>query len=265
MSPLLRVQRHPMGHRPDAPGLPIHVGAHVGAVLYSATPTPPEVTLTLPARLNQQTNTCTGCATLTACLITAAAHGIPAPPPLSYVSPYDWGRCLELVAMGTPDAPLEDHGAVPSFVMQGLTDVGIASLASRPEDLATINVKPDLAEIEDASTFRLVGWSRVDATDAERTMCIRSALAHGFAVVLAVQVDDAFEAGVGILGPPSGQIHGGHYVCLYGYRTIGTETIFKVVNSWGYGWGDNGCAEMSEEAIMAASDLYVMSVRAVGA
>lgn len=258
-----------MGHRPDPPGLPVHVGAHVGAVLYSATPTPPEVTLALPERLDQQTNTCTGAASLVAAKIRLRAMGAPEPPPLSYVSPYDWGRCKERIALH-PEVPVEDlarlypltdTGAVPSFVLAGIAELGIAPLADRPEDLATINDEPRLAEIVDASTFRLVGWSRIDADDYERTMCMRAALAKGFPVVLAIQVDDAFEAGVGIVGPPSGQIHGGHYVAIYGYRTIGTETIFKVVNSWGRAWGIDGCGELSESAIWAASDLYVMSIQ----
>jgi hypothetical protein len=86
---------------------------------------------------------------------------------------------------------------------------------------------------------------------------VRQALAAGYPVTLAIDVDDAFNSYTnGLVEPPQGHIYGGHDLVLYGYE----GDIFWGVNSWGLSWGMGGLFKMSARAVAKAYDKFVVQV-----
>jgi C1A family cysteine protease len=87
---------------------------------------------------------------------------------------------------------------------------------------------------------------------------VRGAIASGYPVVFGTRIDASFNrvANADTIGPPTGEIIGGHAMCIVGYDGRGV----RVANSWGSEWGDTGLYWMSYDWL--ASD-HVHDVWAV--
>jgi hypothetical protein len=85
-------------------------------------------------------------------------------------------------------------------------------------------------------------------------------------------VDEAFMAGdpggTGkVIDAPQGDIIGGHWVCIAGYRPaqlhVG-QTEFLLVNSWGKGgWTPSGTIWITEDRLRSGFDIYGLTIRSV--
>lgn len=224
-----------------------------------------------PVMDQNQCGSCTGHGT--ACgLYTALKQ---AGQPLSFVpSPrglYDVARCID---RADPSMPLGDDGAMPNSVMRGVSEWGVRPIhaptsAGEYSDCepANVNIEPTLAELTEDSSESFVGWYRISATGAARTQQLRQALAAGHPVGVGTFVASSFEnwragdppCGAQDQNDPQG---GGHWVCAIGYRTeAGGATSFRLRNSWGTTWGDNGDIWVTEAFMDEASDLYVFAVK----
>lgn len=63
----------------------------------------------------------------------------------------------------------------------------------------------------------------------------------GHPVVVGLRVTDQWDAPAdGVIGPPTGDVRGGHAVCLVGYQREGDRVQVRVRNSWGSSWSDGG-------------------------
>lgn len=77
---------------------------------------------------------------------------------------------------------------------------------------------------------------------------MKSVLATSLPIVFGFTVYESFESqavaasGVVPMPAPSEKVVGGHAVVLVGYDDV--EDRFRVRNSWGTGWGQNGYFEM---------------------
>jgi hypothetical protein len=162
---------------------------------------------------------------------------------------------------------LEDQGSMPSDAWAGVEKWGLAAYEDRPTSDDTANREPRLGMVESASEVILTGAYRIDDVGSARILAIKTALANGFPVALAIQVDMAFEEwdGKNPLGAPDpSQILGGHYVYLTSYDTLSTgKTVFGGPNSWTTSWGDAGFLLGDEAFILGATDIYAADVHTV--
>lgn len=65
-------------------------------------------------------------------------------------------------------------------------------------------------------------------------------LACGHPVVVGLRVTDQWDAPGEVIGAPSGDVRGGHAVCLVGYQRSEGGTQVRVRNSWSEAWSDHG-------------------------
>lgn len=90
------------------------------------------------------------------------------------------------------------------------------------------------------------------------------ALASGFPVVIGIQIPSAWDtAQGGILPLPGAPTAGGHAVTLVGYRRTGMKVVFRLRNSWGESWGDDGYAWMPSEYLTLGICGEAYALRAV--
>jgi len=193
--------------------------------------------------------------------------------PISHRSPvwiYDVARCIERarVNMGIPNQslpPLEDTGSMPSDAWTGIAKWGVAAYEDRPTSNSTANDEPKLGLVESASELILTGAFRIDSVGTSRIAAMKTALANGFPIAIAIQVDSAFENwdGKNPLGAPDpNNLLGGHYIYITSYDTLSNgSTIFGGPNSWTTRWGDQGFWLATEEFVAVADDIYVADVR----
>lgn len=231
-----------------------------------------EQVLAGPGIMDQgQVGSCVGHATDGSCETRLVIMGSPIPH-RSPVWVYDVARCIERARdnAGVPNQslpPLTDSGSEPSDAWAGISKWGIAAYEDRPTSNETANDEPKLGLVESASALVLVGAFRIDSTGAARIAAMKTALANGFPIAIAVQVDNAFENwdGVNPLGAPDpNNILGGHYIYVTSYTTTASGIVFGGPNSWTESWGDSGFWLGNESFIAGAEDIYVADVRVAG-
>jgi hypothetical protein len=212
------------------------------------------------------TSSCVGHAFAASIFASLSAAGTPLPDVPSPVGIYTLARCIDRAATedGGDLPPLVDTGSFPDQAARALREWGCgATITDWPTDPARINDEPTLGKLRGQSLFKLVGHYKINTYGGARVLDIRRALAAGFAVTCAVDVDEAFEAyDGGVLGARKGDNLGGHYIYLHGYDTeVDGKTVFEGTNSWGIGWGALGRFRGDEAFAARLRDLYVMKVR----
>jgi len=217
-----------------------------------------------------QTSSCTGWAFAQAIMLRLKVTGITIPLP-SPVNIYTCGRAMLRSQSGkTPEeSPLKDEGAVPSLVVAGINQWGVASNDAWPFSPDTINDEPELEDLEVASSFLLPPSQvyRINSVGEGRLLDVRQAIANGYPVAIGTAVDQAFEAYSGgkksVTAPDPSKILGGHMMHLVGYTNDGR---FRGVNQWGRSWGDGGMYWADESFITTEymTDLYVLAAVASG-
>lgn len=106
------------------------------------------------------------------------------------------------------------------------------------------------------------GYYRITETGDARLDAIRRAIAAEHPVLFGTNVTEGFTFNDGpsrIERPGSGEpIAGGHAMCVVGYD----ESAFRIANSWGTGWRDQGFAWLAESYMAwdATRDLWVIVV-----
>lgn len=119
---------------------------------------------------------------------------------------------------------------------------GAVSLADFPYQENDDSRLPDAAIKQKAEAFRVATWRRVE--NKHLVSQSKGHLASKFPVLIGATVGQAFQAHRGAVNfnlppgaPPDG---GGHAMAVIGYDD--DRGAFKVINSWGPAWGDNGYA-----------------------
>lgn len=213
-----------------------------------------------------QTGSCTGWATCGAIATRMNVRGEPVGMPSAPLL-YKLSRAIDREPNADGSLPaLIDEGAMPNQVMRAVQEWGVRSLLDAPFDPEHINDEPGFCDLEFAGDCRLAGMYRVGATGDARIQQVRTAIAMGYPVCFAIDVDDAFEEydGSRILTRFSGVNYGGHYLYCVGYDTTSAgKTVISGVNSWGTSWGQSGLFEGDESFVAGWSDLYVLNVKEV--
>lgn len=221
------IQR-PLGWRaPESLGRAPHTGSRVDASILDVLPR--EVRLAgVPAVYDQgSVGSCTAQALAAAVEILHARLGY-APERPDRVALYR----RERDAIGLAD---EDSGAILADGLAALR-CGYEPEREHPAAWGPAWLQP--APFRDEDIPRLVSNEPL-AVDVA-TACWE--LAGGHPVVVGLAVTAAWQMLAGdTLPPPAGESIGGHAVVLTGYRRTAEASVeFRVHNSWGAGWGDNG-------------------------
>lgn len=207
------------------------------------------------------TESCVGHAIAQAADVRLGKLGFDAPP-VSPLAIYTMAR--ELARIRTSE-PLEDVGSYARLAFKGARDFGLVSQECWP--LETEHVNDDLPwdVLQAGSAFKVASWYRIASRGIGRVHDVCNAIAQGWPVVFAAEVDQPFQDFVGKKRVPAYDPKlavGGHMLCLVGYATEGPQKVFRGINSWGESWGDHGLFWAGEEWLTAdtIADVYVVQI-----
>lgn len=159
------------------------------------------------------------------------------------------------------DANCDGGSRIPD-AMQVLQQ-GAYSLSDFPYDDESC-ARPDQAVRDGAADFRISGYTQVYDAQGDRDLDkVKGALAEGKPVVTLAILDRAFQhlnaqnaVWQSDMYQPSS---GGHAITLVGYDD--RSGVFKLINSWGTGWGQDGFAYMTYDTFLArVAEAYVMEL-----
>lgn len=116
---------------------------------------------------------------------------------------------------------------------------GVCSLSEMPYDDSECFLQPNINQYNSALLHKIYKWDIVDKADL---INIKNLVYSGYPVLISVKVDAAFDElskiNSFILKKSSGSFRGYHAITVTGWDD--NKNAFKVLNSWGKGWGDNG-------------------------
>lgn len=170
---------------------------------------------------------------------------------VEYPAPFAIYGVALAAEMVDPNGPLLDNGTYPRLGLKAMADVGVVAM-NRWNDVGRVTERLPWEILRESSDRRGVRFARVDG-QAE----MRRALASGFPLVVAFDVDQSFEDyRGGVWTGMRGRSLGGHCTTLIGYD-VGK---FRGVNSWAETWGEHGLYWISD---LAALDIEAWAVELV--
>lgn len=131
-----------------------------------------------------------------------------------------------------------DDGSLIYEALDLIVDKGAATRRTMPYDHGNHRSQPTDAATREARHYRASGRSRVEGTRQ-----IKAALFNRLPVVVGMRTYDSFHSLRGtnsVYNTFRGPDLGGHAVTIVGYDDHRFGGAFKIVNSWGTGWGDSG-------------------------
>jgi C1A family cysteine protease len=164
-------------------------------------------------------------------------------------------------AVEQSSAACSERGMLISTALEILR-AGVVSLAEMPYVDNTCGPPPDLEMQTRAKEFRIDGWSYIDP---ESVGDIKGAIANGDVVVFGMRVSGSdlskfnlkAKAGAVYSRDPNQKVEGSHAQVLVGYDD--ERQAFRVQNSWGQNWADQGRYWLSYETFKRdANDAYVV-------
>ena len=162
-----------------------------------------------------------------------------------------------------------DNGSGFGDNMPLICEQGCASLADCPYDYTDYTTWPSESAYSHAIPFRTKTWAWFHTYDATAINMIKQLLVNGSSSCLAIRVWGNFDTIAAhdymyCAADRSGSNRGGHLITFVGYDdTLTTHDgtgAFRMVNSWGPSWGQQGYFWMSYEAVMDS----FLSQRSVG-
>ncbi len=238
-------------------------------MLGAATHLPKEMLALLPFILfifdQTVTSSCVGQAIGNAIEIRLRALGMALVETVSRMAIYTWARMRE-----ERNRALHDDGCNPRDAILSIGSDGVPKEHDWPFDPKHINDALPWDVEQQASAGRIDAHYWIDSDDIARVHDIMNALVQLYPVVFGTFVDTAYmnlteaQALAGVTKMNLADARGGdHMQCIVGYRTNADGSVsFLVLNSWGSGWGWNGCAWVHQDVIMskASGNFAVMQV-----
>lgn len=117
---------------------------------------------------------------------------------------------------------------------------GACSLAAMPYDPSECSKQPDSMQKNTAAMHTIAGWQKLDLHKLDQ---VKRALSEKKPIIIAIGVDAGFHS---IAAPfiwkttTAGAAVTQHAMVVTGYDD--TNRAFRIMNSWGTTWGDNGFA-----------------------
>lgn len=138
----------------------------------------------------------------------------------------------------------EDKGLYYYKTMEFLKSNGVAPWSSMPYTDKDYLAQPTQESKQEALKYKIKSFSRLNFKNPDE---IKRVLAGKNVVMVGMIIDDAFYKlkGATVYDANSGQSYGGHAMTIVGYddnkkSKSGKKGAFKLQNSWGTNWGDNG-------------------------
>jgi C1A family cysteine protease len=136
----------------------------------------------------------------------------------------------------------QDSGSDPYTALQFIVDKGAATLATMPYDENDYLTQPSTTAFAEAAHFK-----GAEVKVADGTLAIKDALANRLPVVAGIFVYNSLNylSGSNAVYNDSGNVcekypYCGHAVTIVGYDDDKFGGAFKIINSWGPYWGDQG-------------------------
>jgi len=151
-----------------------------------------------------------------------------------------------------------DKGSRFSDAFKVLNVMGCASMTDFPYNPYNYTNWPSENVYRKAIPYRCEGISKINTLRNEGIKMMKQMLADTNVLVMGIEVWDNFYSissygNVYCVADKTGAPRAGHAVTIVGYDdnkvTKDGKGAFKLVNSWGPGWGDNGYFWMSYEAV----------------
>ena len=141
-----------------------------------------------------------------------------------------------------------------------LKSMGACRISVMPYDWFGCETQPNDEQRADAANFKIASYYTISSSDL---VAIKTRLAQNHPIMVQSSVDDAFYyAGPGFFWTSIGQGVGIHAYTIIGYDD--SKNAFRVVNSWGSNWGDNGFCWMSYDLLpQVATSVFTMDLAAV--
>jgi uncharacterized protein (TIGR02145 family) len=135
-----------------------------------------------------------------------------------------------------------------------LKNQGVCKISDMPYKESDCQTKPNNTQVSSAYVNRIDHYYKIDPISIE---WIKEFIHIGHAVIVAFQVDDYFiQATSSSLWKKFGTVsRGKHATLLYGWDD--SKHAFKMLNSWGTKWGDNGTIWVDYDFVQSgASSIY---------
>lgn len=122
-----------------------------------------------------------------------------------------------------------------------LSSQGAATMEACPYNEMDCFSRPSSTQVAAASKYKINFWRRVNIADVTE---IKAQLNAGYPVMIGARVDEGMRdngrnrTSTYIWNQPQGRVLGGHAMVIVGYDD--EKAAFKVMNSWGKEWGNNG-------------------------
>ena len=162
-----------------------------------------------------------------------------------------------------PDDMTTDTGAQIKTGVNITHDNGVGLETLCPYDISKFAEKPSDAFFDDLQYHKSVKIERIKKTIKDIDQC----LLDGCPVIFGFLVYSSFESAdvatgkciVPIPDPKKEEFLGGHAVVLVGATVKDGKECYKIRNSWGSGWGDNGCFYVEKKFMTTSLGVLGMS------
>jgi len=124
-----------------------------------------------------------------------------------------------------------------------VSQTGAGLLEDMPYNDKDYTSKPSRTTTDNAAKYKIDFWRQVNVLDIKE---VKAQVNAGFPVIIGTALDEGFindgtiEKSTYIWKKQTGKFKGGHAMVVIGYND--SKNAFKVMNSWGTKWGDNGFA-----------------------
>jgi C1A family cysteine protease len=118
-----------------------------------------------------------------------------------------------------------------------LVEKGVCSLADMPYNESDCSQQPNTIQINNASDNKIVKYERVTDLSSDN---IKKTLLSGYPILIGAELDLDFcnSNSSYVWVSNSSSFVGNHAMVIMGYDD--SKSAFKILNSWGTSWGDNG-------------------------
>jgi hypothetical protein len=169
-----------------------------------------------------------------------------------------YGLCREV--MGTKD---KDSGAQSYIAVDRVGKIGVCTEKAFPyiDENMFGGIPPEC--YPEASDNKATAWFNLQGEGEDRLAQLDVAIRANHPVIFGTRVDAVIQSYVKgqILSIPTGAFIGGHEMVVVGIRYINGKRCWRIRNSWGAGYGDDGHL-LIDDAFMGWSrlvDLWLMT------
>jgi len=129
-------------------------------------------------------------------------------------------------------------GSLPNEALDLAVHSGVATLATMPYINSDDQSQPSAEAIAEAGHYKASSWAALGTVqDIKATLANRNPVVIGITVYPQLQQLQGVNS---VYNNYSGSSLGGHAITIVGYDDERFGGAFKVINSWGTDWGDNG-------------------------